>query len=107
LYPDSVYTLRRDGAVRITVKLFGLDKLSGIVKDFNTGDPLDDVRISVNGQETFTNQNGEFALSLPDDKQKKFQTVRAAREGYQMFELNNVPVQTGMELPILMKPKTP
>jgi len=104
--PDSVYILERDGSVQMNVKLYGLDKLTGIAKDFDTGDPLGNVRISVNGVEAYTNNNGEFNLSLPEEKQKKFQTVRASREGYQMFELSNVPVQTGMELPILMKPKT-
>ena len=104
--PDSAYILQRDGSVTMTVKLFGLDKLSGIVKDFETGDPVDAVRISVNGEEAYSNQNGEFSLALPQEKQKKFQTVRAFHDGYQLFELSDVPVQTGMELPILLKPKT-
>jgi len=106
LDPDSSYILQRDGSAIMKVKLYGLERISGIVKDFETGDPLQQVRISVNGEETYSNQNGEFNLSLPDDKQKKFQTVRAFYEGYQMFELSDVPVQTGMELPILLKPKT-
>lgn len=106
LKSDSSYQLTRDGSITLTVKLFGLDNIAGIVKDFVTGDPIEGVRITVNGEESLSAASGEFQLEIPAAKQKKFQTIRAYKEGYQMYELTSVPIQTDMELPILLKPKS-
>jgi len=104
--PDSLYTLTKGKYISLSVKLFGLNNLRGVVKDFETGEPVDSVRISVLGTETFSNQYGEYVLEIPQEQQRKFQTVRALKVGYQPFELSNVPVQTENELPISLKPKS-
>lgn len=104
--PDSTYQLNREATIPVVVKLDGLDKVMGIVKDFNSGDPVEGVRISVNGIEAFTNSYGEFDLKIPPEKQKKFQTLRAMKDGYQMYELSDIPMQTSNEIPILLKQKS-
>lgn len=105
IYPDSLYTVGPDSYISLAVKLYGLEEVSGIVKDFASGDPLAGVRISISGEETYTNDFGEYQLEIPQDKQQKYQTIRAFKDGYQMFEIQDVPIQTNTELPIMMKPK--
>lgn len=104
--PDSLYFLTKGKYISLAVKLFGLNSLRGVVKNFKTREPVDSVRISVLGTETFSNQYGEYVLDIPKEHQRKFQTVRALKEGYLPFELSNVPVQTEDELPISLKPKS-
>ncbi|MCB9292221.1 MAG: CHAT domain-containing protein [Lewinellaceae bacterium] len=103
--PDSAYQLTRGEYIALEVRLEGLGQIRGIVEDHITGDPVEGVRVSVQGEEAFSDQNGEFALIIPEDKQQKFQTIRAFKEGYEAFERSNVPVQTQREIPIHLKPK--
>lgn len=105
VYHDSAYQLKKGEHIGLPVRLIGLGQIRGIVKDFETGDPIEGVRISVLGEEAFSDQYGEYTLEIPPEKQRQFQTVRAFKDGYQSWELNRVPVQTQREIPVLMKPK--
>lgn len=102
---DSLYRLTRGKHVAIEVKLFGLDKIKGIVKDFETGKPIEGAVIRVQGVEALSNQYGEYSLDIPEDKQLQFQTIRAYHDNYNDFEISDVPTQTKREIPISMKPK--
>ena len=102
---DSLYQLERGKYVALEVKLYGLEKLKGIVKNFDTGEAIESAKVRVQGEEATSNAYGEFTLDLPPDKQEKFQTIRAYHPDYQDYELANVPTQTQREIPILMKPK--
>ncbi|NND52922.1 MAG: TIR domain-containing protein [Flavobacteriaceae bacterium] len=105
LKADTSYVLTSGKYIPLPVKLFGLDQVRGIVKHFVTGDPITDARISISGVESFSNSYGEFNLTIPPDQQRKYQTVRAFKEGFEIYELSNVPIQTDQELPIVLKPK--
>ena len=102
--PDSSYVLSKGEYISLPVILEGLDQVYGIVKDFNSGNPIEGVRISIKGSETFTDQYGEYRLDIPEESQQQFQTVRAFKEGYELFEQQNIPIQTRQELSILLKP---
>ena len=104
--PDSLYQVGNNSYISLAVKLYGLEEVYGIVKDFSSGDPIPEVRISISGEETYSNEFGEYRLSIPTEKQQQFQTIRAYKEGYQLFELQDVPVQTNTELPIVLKVKS-
>lgn len=108
LNPDSTYQLTKGKYISLAVKLNGLGQLKGVVKDFKTGEPVPDVRISILSPESieaFSNKWGEYILSIPARSQQKFQTIRANKEGYEPVELHDVPIQTSKECPVLMKPK--
>ncbi|MCB9053661.1 MAG: carboxypeptidase regulatory-like domain-containing protein [Lewinellaceae bacterium] len=106
VHHDSLYQLNRGEYIALPVKLQGLGQIRGIVKDSRSGDPVEGVRVSVHQDVyTFSNQYGEYSLQIPPEKQAKFQTIRAYKEGYESFEQANVPVQTGREIPIFLKPK--
>jgi hypothetical protein len=105
VHSDSSYTINSGEYISLPVKLFGLDKVRGIVKNFVTGDPISNVRISISGVESFSNDYGEYELSIPIEQQRKYQTIRAFKEGFELYEISNVPIQTDQELPIVLKPK--
>ena len=101
---DSTYQLTLGQYIPLEVELTGIAALKGVVRDFESGAFLDSVRISILGAETFSNAYGEYHLDIPGDLQKKFQTIRAFKEGYVPFEMTDVPVQTDSEFPITLKP---
>lgn len=103
-HKDSLYRLTRGKYIPLEVKLFGLDKISGILKDFVTGKPIEGAVVRIQGLEAVSNQYGEYTLEIPEEKQLQFQTIRAYKDGYQDFERKNVPTQTKQEMAILMKP---
>lgn len=105
LHPDSLYRLERGKYIGLVVKLHGLEKISGIVKDFVSGKPIAGTKVRVQGEEAISNTYGEFTLILPEKKQRQFQTIRAYHPAYQDFELSDVPTQTQREISIMMKPK--
>lgn len=102
---DTSYNLVKGKYIPLEVRLYGIEMINGIVKDFRTSDLLEGARISIQGEETFSNNYGEFSLLLPEEKQQKFQTIRVFKEKYQDFKLSNVPVLKNKEIPILLKPK--
>ena len=106
VHADSTYKLIKGEYLSLPVKLYGLDRIYGVIRDFETSDPIDSVRVSVQGTAAYSNQFGEFELIIPPDKQQQFQTVHAIKEGYETYQYSNLPVQTGREIPILLKPKT-
>lgn len=100
---DSLYELSQGRYLALEVKLFGLEKVRGIVKDFNTGYPIEGVRVSLQGESAYSNEFGEYLLKIPLEKQQKLQTIRAFKVGYEPFEIANIPIQTQQELPVLLK----
>jgi Effector-associated domain 11 len=105
LHPDSLYRLEKGNHIDLAVKLHNIDKIKGIVREDVTSEPIDSVRVSVAGVATFTDPYGEFRLYIPDSLQREFQTIRATKAGYAFYESQNVPVVTGVDVPILMKKK--
>ena len=95
LQPDSLYVLNRDATIDLTVKLNNLHQLTGKIIDFNTEQPLEDVRVSIHPKVfTFTNDFGEFILEIPEDYQQKFQEVTLNKKGYKSETFSKVPIHT-------------
>lgn len=104
-YPDSLYTLVPGQKIALQVELQGMDKLEGVVKDFVTGEPLASVQIRIRGESFYSNEFGEFTIEIPEDRQKQFIDISAFKEGYQRWELSNVPTTTEQEMVIGLKPE--
>ncbi|SED23210.1 hypothetical protein SAMN04489761_4709 [Tenacibaculum sp. MAR_2009_124] len=103
VYPDSVYTIQRNKYIPLIVELKGLDSLEGIVKDFETGQPINNVAIRVRGGNTTTNEFGEFTLTIPEEHQEPYKNIRALKEGYEPYSENEVPLDTNEELIIKLQ----
>lgn len=104
-YPDSLYTLKQKEHIALQVVLLGMDQISGIVENFETGKPIEGANVRIHGVDTDSNEYGEFTLNIPIDKQKQFITIRAYKEGYQGWEMKDVPTTTGREIKIPLKPE--
>ena len=105
IYEDSNYQLWLNKSIELVVGLQGIDRLYGIIKDFDTGDLIDGARISVLDLETYSDKNGWWELEISGENRiRKFHTIRASREGYQIWEREKVPVQTDEEIIIMLKP---
>ncbi|MCU0446182.1 MAG: carboxypeptidase-like regulatory domain-containing protein [Microscillaceae bacterium] len=62
-----------------------LGKVFGLVKDTN-GKPLAGVKITIQDDlSTLSNEEGRFSLPIPFAKQRKEQTIRAFKAGYQLY----------------------
>lgn len=62
-----------------------LGKIFGIIIDENDN-PIEKVHLSVLDISTFTNEFGHFELTIPRDKQKKEQNLRAIKKGYKTYD---------------------
>ncbi len=103
VHSDSLYRLTKGRYLPLEVALQGLGQIRGIVKDQDTGEPLDSVRVGILGLHTYTNAYGEYVLEIPKGQQRKFQTLRAYRRGYRPRELKNLPVQAQREILVPLK----
>lgn len=100
---DTLYDLKLQTYIPLMVILEGMEQISGIVEDFETGKPIDSAMVRIFGTETYSNQFGEFTLNIPEDKRKQFITLRAFKKGYKNWELNDIPTTTEQEIAIPLK----
>lgn len=101
--PDSLYDLKANTYIDLEVLLEGMEQIRGIVKDFETGKSLDSVMIRVFGKDTYSNEYGEFVLDIPKAEQQQFITLRVFKDGYQDWEMQNIPTTTNKPLTIPLK----
>lgn len=100
---DTFYNLKHQTYISIMVVLEGMDQISGIVEDFETGKPIDSVMVRVFGKTIYSNQFGEFTLDIPEAQQKQFITLRAFKAGYKDWELKDIPTTNNQEITIPLK----
>lgn len=96
--PDSLYRLFPEALFRMEARLFNADRIFGYVYDFQTEQRLADVRVSIPGASTFTNDYGEFELTIPEASQAKFQRVSFVRENYQPVDYDSIAPHTRRQL---------
>lgn len=104
-HPDSMYLLLPSRPVYLEVSLRNTDKIFGRVFDFDSGDPLSDVTVSIRNVKTSSDENGYFELKIPAGLQAKFQNVAFQKAGYQFSEMDSVPVHTRQELQVALHRK--
>lgn len=103
--PDSQYAVDKGEYIALEVVLEGIDRLEGTVKDFVTGEPLDSVMIRIRGYSFYSNTFGEFTIEIPEERQRQFIDITAVKDGYQRWELSNVPTTTDKPIVIGLKPQ--
>lgn len=103
ILPDSLYHLKEGSHIALEVVLEGMEQIQGIVKDFETGQSIDSATIRVFGKEVYSNRYGEFTLDIPEDQQQKFINLRVFKEGYEDWEMSDLPTATDREIVIPLK----
>jgi hypothetical protein len=101
-HPDSMYLLLPGRPVYLEVSLRNTDRLFGRVFDFDSGNPLAGVTVSIRNVKTLSDENGYFELKIPRDLQAKFQHVAFHKPGYVFSEMDSVPVHTRQELKVAL-----
>jgi len=104
-HPDSLYELRAGAAIYLEVALQNLGKISGTVFDFDSGDLLQDVRVSIRNADVYTDRHGWFELEIPAGMQAKFQKVSFEKAGYVFQQIDSIPVHTQQELEVALTKK--
>jgi hypothetical protein len=104
-HPDSLYELKPDGALYLEVALQGTGKIFGRVFDYDSGDLLENVRVSIRDHDTYTDRHGYFELEIPETLQAKFQKVSFGKDGYEFQQIDSIPVHTQQEIDMQLKKK--
>lgn len=104
-HPDSMYLLLPGQPVYLEVSLRNTDKIFGQVFDFDSGDPLDSVTVSIRDVRVMSDANGYFELPIPAALQAKFQNVAFQKMGYRFSEMDSVPVHTQQEMQVALHRK--
>ena len=102
-FSDSLYNLKPNSHIALQVVLLGMEQISGIVKDFETGKAIESATIRVFGKSTLSNEFGEFVLDIPEAQQQQFITLRVFKEGYQDWEMKDIPTTTNQKITIPLK----
>jgi hypothetical protein len=79
---DSIIKIQRNSTTKVQVLLHGLEKLQGAVYDNISGEGLPDVVVTIAGITAKTDENGNFVIKIPIDKQRKEQEIELRKEGY-------------------------
>ena len=102
--PDSLHRISPGQYVSLVVELTGIDAVQGYVKDHKTGKVIGGATIYIMGESTTSDETGYFLLSLPPEKQQKFHTIRASKEGYEDHTKSNTLIDRREEIVIHLKP---
>jgi len=93
-YYDSITTEYHLGSGLGTVMTLDLKRddtfrfFGGRVLDFETNQPVANATVSIDGGEfsVVTNEDGEFMIDLPEDRQRETKNVLISCEGYELFD---------------------
>jgi len=101
---DSVM-LTPDETVFLAIHLTGLKTLSGVVKNGKTGNYLEGVLVQINNDlSATTNALGQFSISIPLKKQKRFQSVSFYKKGFVAREFSEVAIVKNQQISVMLHP---
>ena len=95
--------IERDLILPIKLSIKDINQVSLIVRDFATGQPVKDVKVSFLGLSSSTDDFGKATVAVPDDKLSRYIDVELSAEGYQYYKMNNVLVNSNIPLEILLE----
>ena len=92
-----------DKISQVQVRLRGLEKLQGIVKDENGF--VADAIVRIDDIKDTTDERGLFVLEIPFEKQKRYQQLSVIKEGYEPFYDNSISMLGDDKCEIMLKQK--
>jgi len=97
---DVKYKIEKNRIIYLEIELKDLGQVQGKVISYETEDPLDSVRVSVQNIATYTDKFGWFELLIPEEKQSKFLKVTFQKEGFIMQSIDNVAPHINKKKPL-------
>ena len=81
--PDSIIKIEKNNTAKVQVLLRGLEKLQGMIIDNISGEGLPNVAVTVADITATTNEQGNFLVEIPIEKQSKEQKITVRKDGYE------------------------
>jgi hypothetical protein len=80
---DSLIKIQKNNTTKVQILLRGLEKLQGTIFDNISGEGLPDVSLTLTDINTITDENGNFIIDIPIEKQQQEQKIVISKNGYE------------------------
>jgi len=100
---DSVYSLEEGMVIALELEIEGMDGLTGLVKDAQTGLPLAGVKAQVGEFVDYSDSSGVFSISIPQQAQNRVQIIRFSKIGFKENEVEDDKLNGNQHLIVSMK----
>ena len=80
---DSLIVIQKNNTTKVQILLRGLEKLQGTIFDNMSGEGLPNVSVSLAGINAITDENGNFIIDIPIEKQQQEQKIVISKNGYE------------------------
>ena len=95
--------IQRDVILPIKLSVRGINKTRFIVRDFSTGRPVPDAKISFSGLTGNSDDFGKAEIEIPNSKLSRYIDVEINADGYEYFKMNNIPVNSDNPIELLIE----
>jgi hypothetical protein len=103
LYQIDTPLIVRDVIIPIRISLKNLDQVNFIIRDSNTGEPINEASIQFSGIKLTTDSFGKASAKIPPNKISKFIDIEVVGKGYKYYKLNDVLVNSQIPIEILLE----
>ena len=103
IYQLDTPSIIRDGIIPIRINIKDIEQANFIIRDLNTGEPINEASIQFSGIQIKTDAFGKAFAKIPVNKLSKFIDIEVIGKGYKYFKLNNVLVNSKTSIEILLE----
>jgi len=87
---DTTIVVNKDSTYYLKMYFIGIDKITRNVINQTTGKPIEGAIAEINGEKDTTDKDGKFTITLPLEKQERFQKLTIKQEGNVDYVDNNL-----------------
>jgi hypothetical protein len=103
IYQIDTPNLERNMIHSIKLSVKNLNKIQFIIRDYNTGNPVDNATINFNGYALNTDIFGKASQVVSQDKQRKYIDIEVICKGYKFYKLTDIMVDANKPIEILLE----
>lgn len=94
--------LLRSELIPIKLQIKDLDRVSFLIRDSESGAPVNGAKVSFPDFNGISNEFGEVSINIPLEKQSKFIDIKIIKTGYKLYKLNDVLVNSNIPVELLL-----
>jgi hypothetical protein len=102
---NNTVQLKPDSVIFLKIKLIGIDTVKGSVFDNETSHPIKGAIVTVAQISDTTDNNGNYCIPIPIQKQAKRLDIKAIKLGYEDFQKNQISILSEPYHNIYLNPK--
>jgi len=103
LYQLDTPLIIRDGIIPMRISIKNIDRVNFIIRDLNTGEPVNEASIQFSGIQLTTDAFGKASATIPPNKLSRFIDIEVMGKGYKYYKLNDVLVNSQTPIEILLE----